>query len=76
MMIEKVEAKQILKDYLDTIKIRKQVTKQFIDNLLEEESPTPSSQQSIIKFKTRNQVYNEIIKDILELLEENFEEEE
>jgi len=76
MMIEKVEAKQILKDYLDTIKIRKQITKQFIDNLLEEESPTPSSQQCIIKFKTRNQVYNEIIKDILELLEENFEEEE
>ena len=76
MMIEKVEAKQILKDYLDTIKIRKQVTKQFIDNLLEEESPTLSSQQCIIKFKTRNQVYNEIIKDILVLLEENFEEEE
>lgn len=76
MMIEKVEAKQILKDYLDTIKIRKQVTKHFVDNLLEEESPTPLSQQCIIEFKTKNEVYNEIIQDISELLEENFEEEE
>lgn len=75
MMIEKIDAKQILKDYLNTIKIRKQVTKKFIDNLLEEESPTPSSQQCIIKFKTRNQVYNEIIKDITEMLT-IFEEEE
>ena len=75
MMIEKVDDKQILKDYLNTIKIRKQVTKKFIDNLLEEESPTPSSQQCIIKFKTRNQVYNEIIKDITEMLT-IFEEEE
>ena len=74
-MIEKVDAKQILKDYLNTINIRKQVTKNFIDNLLEEESPTPSSQQCIIKFKTRNQVYNEIIKDITEILT-IFEEEE
>ena len=76
MMIEKIEAKQILKDYLNTIKIRKQTLKNFINNLLEEETPTPSSQQCIIEFKTRNQVYNEIIQDILELLAENFEEEE
>lgn len=74
-MIEKVDAKQIFKDYMKTIKIRKQVTQNFIDDLLQDESPTPSSQQCIIKFKTRNQVYNEIIKDITEMLT-IFEEEE
>lgn len=45
-MIEKVDAKQIFKDYMKTIKIRKQVTQNFIDDLLQDESPTPSSQQS------------------------------
>ena len=73
-MIEKLDAKQILKDYLNTIKIRKQVTTDYIDNV-SKNFPNPP-QQFIIKLKTRNQVYNEIIKDILELLAENFEEEE
>ena len=73
-MIEKVDAKQILKDYLNTIEIRKQVTTDYIDNV-SKNFPNPP-QQFIIKLKTRNQVYNEIIKDILELLTENFEEEE
>jgi hypothetical protein len=73
-MIEKVDAKQILKDYLNTIKIRKQVTTDYIDNV-SKNFPNPP-QQFIIKLKTRKQVYNEIIKDILELLAENFEEEE
>lgn len=73
-MIEKIEVRRALNEYLKTIKTRKQTTRDTSNYLLENCS-TPLLQQIARNspeyqiLKARSQVYSEIVDDIFNLLE-------
>lgn len=73
-MIEKIEVRRVLNDYLKIINTRKQITKYAAEKMLEDCST--NSLQQIVRntpeyqiLREKSQVYSGIIDDIFNLLE-------